>query len=76
MVCMYYRHVFTNKKVTVSSVHVRNLLKQFFKHKFRRINELSIVSIFEDHILSIFMTKTGPGKQVRIIKVQITEVRL
>jgi len=72
---MYYLHVFTNKKVTVSSVHVPNRLKQCFKHKFGMINELSIVSsIFEDHILLIFMTKTGPGKQVWIIKVQITEV--
>ena len=67
MVCMYYRHVFTNKRVTVSSVHVRNRLKQCFKQKFRRINELSIMSIFEDHILSIFMTngprETSPDNQ-------------
>ena len=30
---------------------------------FGRFNELLIVSIFQDHILLIFMKKKGPGKQ-------------
>ena len=41
------------------------------KHTFGKINELLIVSIFKDHILLIFMQKMGPGKQVRIIEVQL-----
>ena len=38
---------------------------------FGRINELLIISIFKDHILLIFMQKMAPGKQVRIIEVQL-----
>ena len=49
----------------------QNRLKQHFKHTFARINELLIVSIFEYHVLLIFMQKTGPGKQVQIIEVRL-----
>ena len=34
------------------------------------------VSIFEDHILLIFMKKIGPWKQIWIIEVWIIKVRL
>ena len=57
--------------LAVPSFSYQNRLKQHFKHMFGRINELLIVSIFEDHVLLIFMQKTGPGKQVRIIEVQL-----
>ena len=45
---------------------------------FGRINELLIISIFQDNILLIFiiMKKTGPGKQVQIFEVWEIEVRL
>ena len=64
-------YVLTNKKVTVSSVCFQNRLKQCFKHMFGRINELLIISTFEDYILLVLMKKTGPGKQVRIIEVRL-----
>ena len=52
---------------------IKKLLFQVFIFKtdynsvVERINELN-VSIFEDHILFIFMKKTGPGKQGEIIE--------
>ena len=51
----------------------QNRLKQCFKSTFGRINELLIVSIFQDHILLILMKKMGPRKQDQIIKVGIIE---
>ena len=35
---------------------------------FGRIYEILIISVFQDHILLVFMKKLGPGKQVWIIK--------
>ena len=37
--------------LAVPSFSYQNRLKQHFKHMFGRINELLIVSIFEDHVL-------------------------
>ena len=51
-VCMYC--VFTNTKVTVSSVHVWNRLKYCFKHTYGRINELFIrFNFWRSHLINI-----------------------
>ena len=39
--------------LAVPSFSYQNRLKQHFKHMFGRINELLVVSIFEDHVLLI-----------------------
>lgn len=41
-------------------------IKTLFQTHFGRINELVIISIFEDHIL--ILKKTAPGKQVQLSK--------
>ena len=47
----------------------QNWLKpRVYKHTFERINELFSTSIFQDHILLIFMRKMRPEKQVQIIE--------
>ena len=49
--------------LAVPSFSYQNRLKQHFKHMFGRINELLIVSIFEDHVLLIFMQKRDQGNK-------------
>ena len=52
----------------VSANHASSNSALEFKHTFGRIVEFFISSLFQDHILLIFMKNTGPEKQVQAIE--------